>query len=571
VSDLARGAGGRGVCLGAISVPARWDSGSPVTTTQHRRDACDPWKHQDGSIVDFVLHCIVTAEESCILPTTTQTSGFVATRPAPRLIKPSREGKARNPAVGDALRFATFVGDALLFFGVQLFVFWLRLRTDLFDGLLRETKFPDLTTTEAYSLYLSHFVLGTLMFVVIGTLLRIYSSNAFMRPRLVLGDVLKTCGLWVLAYLLFSLFFKIDPTISRVFVIMSGAVGFIVLAAWRMGFNRWIRRKGLLFHVQDRLLVIGWSKDTQALYRRSNRGDFREITIAGVLPVNGANFATRPPKDVPVLGSLSDLEDILADRNHDAVLLADTAVPADVMSRIVQVCHREMVRFMAIPAFFEVLFSGLHLESIRGVPVLSLGRLPLDGLPNRLLKRTLDIAGALAGLSISAPLLAVSALLVQRESPGPVFFSQERVGRNGKKFKMLKLRTMRPDAAESDHVNQSTQRNDPRVLRVGSIIRKWNIDETPQFWNVLKGDMSLVGPRPERTYHISYLRDEIRHYNIRHTVKPGMTGWAAVNGWRGDTDLNERIRFDLDYIERWSLLFDAYIMLLTFSRNKNAY
>jgi exopolysaccharide biosynthesis polyprenyl glycosylphosphotransferase len=487
------------------------------------------------------------------------------------LLQPNREGQPRNPAIGDGLRLATLCGDAVLFFAVQVFAFWFRLRTGIVDQFSVDSPFLDYSTAEAYRLYLGHFALGTLMFLIIGASFRIYSRNAYLRPRFVLGDVLKTCVVWMLAYLLFSLFFKIEPSVSRVFVVISGVLGFGVLAAWRMGFNRWIRRKGLLFHVQDRLLVIGWSKDTQALYRRSNRGDFREITIAGVLPVNGAHFATSPPKDVPVLGSLSDLDDILAQRQHDAVLLADTAVPADVMARIVQVCHREMVRFMAIPAFFEVLFSGLHLESIRGVPVLSLGRLPLDGLPNRMLKRALDIAGALAGLSISAPLLAVSALLVQRESPGPVFFSQERVGRNGKKFKMLKLRTMRPDAAESDHVNQSTQRNDPRVLRVGSIIRKWNIDETPQFWNVLKGDMSLVGPRPERTYHISYLRDEIRHYNVRHTVKPGVTGWAAVNGWRGNTDLNERIRFDLDYIERWSLLFDAYIMLLTFSRNKNAY
>jgi len=505
------------------------------------------------------------------LPTTNQTSGFVATAPAPRLLQPNREGQARNPAIGDGLRLATLCGDAALFFAVQVFAFWFRLRTGIVDQFSVDSPFLDYSTAEAYRLYLSHFILGTLMFLIIGASFRIYSRNAYLRPRFVLGDVLKTCVVWMLAYLLFSLFFKIDPSVSRVFVVMSGVLGFVVLAAWRMGFNRWIRRKGLLFHVQDRLLVIGWSKDTQALYHRSNRGDFREITIAGVLPLNGANFATRPPKDVPVLGSLSDLDDVLAQRQHDAVLLADTAVPADVMARIVQVCHREMVRFMAIPAFFEVLFSGLHLESIRGVPVLSLGSLPLDNLPNRMLKRTMDIAGATFGLLVAAPLLAVSALLVQRESPGPVFFSQERAGRNGKKFKMLKLRTMRPDASESDHVNQSTQRNDPRVLRVGSIIRKWNIDETPQFWNVLVGDMSLVGPRPERTYHISYLRDEIRHYNVRHTVKPGMTGWAAVNGWRGDTNLNERIRFDLDYIERWSLLFDAYIMLLTFARNKNAY
>ena len=267
------------------------------------------------------------------MQTTTESSGFVATKALPHLPKATREGQSRNPAIGDGLRLATLVGDAVLFLAVQLFAFWFRLRTGIVDQISVESPFLEYSTAEAYRLYLSHFILGTLMFLSIGASFRIYSRNAYLRPRFVLGDVLKTCVVWMLAYLLFSLFFKIDPSVSRVFVVMSGLLGFAVLAAWRMGFNRWIRRKGLLFHVQDRLLVIGWSKDTHALWRRSNRGDFREITIAGVLPVSDADFATKPPKDVPVLGSLSDLEDILADRNHDAVLLADTSVPSDVMSK----------------------------------------------------------------------------------------------------------------------------------------------------------------------------------------------------------------------------------------------
>lgn len=479
--------------------------------------------------------------------------------------------KARSSAIADALRLAILCGDSLIFFGVQVFSFWLRLRTGLLGNFLTDTSFRDYTAVEAYRLYLSHFFLGTVMFLAIGGLFRIYSRNAFLRPRFVLGDLLKTCAVWTFTYLLFSLFFKVDPSVSRVFVLVSAAMGFLVLAAWRLAFNSWVRRKGFLFHLQDRLLVIGWSKDSHALWRRSYRSDFREITIAGVLAIDEAGFALKPPSEIPFLGPLAKLEETLASGRYDAVLLADTSISARVMSHIVQMCHREMVRFMAIPAFFEVLFSGLHLESIRGVPVLSLGALPLDSLPNRMLKRVMDLVGASVGLLVSAPLLAVAALLVQRESPGAVFFAQERVGRNGQKFKILKLRTMRPDAAESDHISQSTRRNDPRVLRAGGIIRKWNIDETPQFWNVLRGDMSLVGPRPERTYHTSYLRDEIRHYNVRLAVKPGMTGWAAVNGWRGDTNLSERIRFDLDYIERWSVMFDGYIMLLTFTRNRNAY
>jgi lipopolysaccharide/colanic/teichoic acid biosynthesis glycosyltransferase len=129
---------------------------------------------------------------------------------------------------------------------------------------------------------------------------------------------------------------------------------------------------------------------------------------------------------------------------------------------------------------------------------------------------------------------------------------------------------MSPDAATSDHVWQSTTRNDPRLLRVGAFMRRWNLDELPQFWNVLKGEMSLVGPRPERTYHSEKLKEVIPHYNSRYMAKPGVTGWAQVNGFRGDTDLFERIKCDLFYLENWSFLLDFQIMLLTFFRNKNA-
>jgi lipopolysaccharide/colanic/teichoic acid biosynthesis glycosyltransferase len=187
-----------------------------------------------------------------------------------------------------------------------------------------------------------------------------------------------------------------------------------------------------------------------------------------------------------------------------------------------------------------------------------------------MMKRTLDLVGGAFGLLVSAPLIAIFAAIVRAESPGPIFYSQVRVGRGGKDFMIHKIRSMRVDAEDEDGP-QWAREGDGRRLKVGAFMRKWNIDELPQFWNVLKGDMSLVGPRPERPEFIQDFKHSVTYYNVRHTVKPGVTGWAAVNGWRGNTDLNERIRFDLDYIERWSLLFDCYIMLLTFSRNKNAY
>jgi lipopolysaccharide/colanic/teichoic acid biosynthesis glycosyltransferase len=198
-------------------------------------------------------------------------------------------------------------------------------------------------------------------------------------------------------------------------------------------------------------------------------------------------------------------------------------------------------------------------------------QLPLDRLENRLLKRGLDIVGSIIGLLLSAPMILWCALLIYRESPGPIFFFQERIGRDGKRFNMMKLRTMRLGSEKLDHLNQSTLRDDPRLLKPGKWMRRWNLDETPQFWNVLMGDMSLVGPRPERTGHSTRLSEDIPHYNARYASKPGMTGWAQINGLRGETDLVERVKYDLFYLENWSPWLDIQIMILTFFRRDNAY
>jgi lipopolysaccharide/colanic/teichoic acid biosynthesis glycosyltransferase len=200
--------------------------------------------------------------------------------------------------------------------------------------------------------------------------------------------------------------------------------------------------------------------------------------------------------------------------------------------------------FKVVPSYFSILVSGLHVETISGIPILGVSRLPLDRLFNKLVKRLIDIAG-------------------------PILYRQRRLGRNGRTFEMLKLRSMRLDAEANGKVGWSTK-DDPRRLRIGRFMRRWNIDEVPQFWNVLIGDMSLVGPRPERPELIRNFKHAIPHYNARHTVKPGITGWAQVNGLRGDTDLADRISHDLYYVEHWNLLLDLQTMLLTFLNNRNA-
>ena len=265
-----------------------------------------------------------------------------------------------------------------------------------------------------------------------------------------------------------------------------------------------------------------------------------------------------------------NLERLVATHATDMVVVADLHGPREQMVALANLCEREMIQFKVIPSCFRVFVSGLTLETIAGTPVLGVTRLPLDGTVNVIAKRALDIVGATMGLLLSAPIVALFSAIVWLESRGSVFYRQRRWGVNGVPFDIIKIRSMKLNAEQANGA-QWCVKDDPRRLRVGAFMRKWNIDELPQFWNVLKGEMSLVGPRPERPELIAGFKHQIPHYNARHHAKPGMTGWAQVNGLRGDTDLNERIQCDLWYLENWSLWLDLQIMLLTFFKRDNAY
>jgi exopolysaccharide biosynthesis polyprenyl glycosylphosphotransferase len=272
---------------------------------------------------------------------------------------------------------------------------------------------------------------------------------------------------------------------------------------------------------------------------------------------------------IAYLGSIEEAERIISSIPIDILILADLEYEGEQIVNLAGACEREMVEFKVVPSYFQILVSGLHLETVGGIPVLGVGRLPLDRIVCRAFKRTVDMVGAMAGLLLSLPIIGIFGAMVYLESPGPIFYRQRRSGRNGKPFDIIKIRSMRLDAEGNGKVGWTVQ-NDPRRLRIGSFMRKWNIDEVPQFWNVLKGEMSLVGPRPERPELVATFKREIPHYNARHNAKPGITGWAQVNGLRGNTDLGERINYDLWYMENWSPILDFQIMCMTISSHKNA-
>jgi exopolysaccharide biosynthesis polyprenyl glycosylphosphotransferase len=287
--------------------------------------------------------------------------------------------------------------------------------------------------------------------------------------------------------------------------------------------------------------------------------------------VSGSNdsFVKQYDGKYEVIGNYRNLLRIMRRHSPDIVILADTNPSADIVVAVSRVCEQELVQFKVIPSYFKVLITGLRLETVSGVPILGLAPLQFERLHNRAFKRIMDIFGAIVGLILSVPVIVGFGLIIYYQSPGPVFYRQVRTGRRGKNFKIIKLRSMILSAEKSGA--QWAKPNDQRRLPIGGFMRAWNLDEVPQFWNVLKGEMSLVGPRPERPELISTFQNTIPHYNARLISKPGMTGWAQVNGLRGDTDLVERVRFDLYYLENWSFLLDLQIMLQTFFSRKNAY
>ncbi len=332
----------------------------------------------------------------------------------------------------------------------------------------------------------------------------------------------------------------------------------------------WARRTAPI----RRILIIGVDDLAARIRRALEREPRLRSRLAGYLQP-----AEPGGREIPlssaitpklVKGHIGELEKVVAEEQIDEVILADTTVSHARLTQILFHCERNLIPFRMVPDLYGVLTSRVRVNHIADIPLIGMAAWPLDSFWNRVLKRSEDLAGALVGLLLSAPVLLASAPLVKRSSPGPVFYRQERCGIAGKPFTIYKLRTMPVDAEAETGPVWATP-DDPRRTRVGEFLRKWNLDELPQFWNVLKGDMSLVGPRPERPHFVEQFKDDVGHYMTRHISRPGMTGWAQVNGLRGDTSIQDRVQHDLYYLENWSLSFDLKILIQTFFNRQNAY
>ncbi|MEW5914261.1 MAG: undecaprenyl-phosphate glucose phosphotransferase [Thermodesulfobacteriota bacterium] len=407
------------------------------------------------------------------------------------------------------------------------------------------------------TLYLGMFLLVLAVFAVV-----LPVSGLYRRPwaatRLSWWPVLRAATIGVVVAVTFTWFLR-PYDFSRLVFLHFYVLLSLALLAYRP-LLRLIWRRIYRQSAGERVLIVG----AQGLGRQVAAN----IQKSPLLGLNLVGFLAGDPEKVgaslegvPVLGHFGQINQVLAAQQVQVVLIA---LPLDAHERLPEILvslDEEMVDVRIVPDLYRFMSLRATVEEFEGMPIIGLRSRPLEGWP-RVLKRIMDVAGAALGLVVLSPLLALIAVAVKLSSPGPVLYRQPRMGLDGRVFDMLKFRTMRQDAeAQTGPVWASA--DDPRRTRLGALLRRSSLDELPQLVNVLHGEMSLVGPRPERPELITEFRRQVPGYMLRHMMKAGITGWAQINGWRGNTDLTKRIEHDLYYIENWSLGLDLKIMLLT--------
>ncbi len=330
---------------------------------------------------------------------------------------------------------------------------------------------------------------------------------------------------------------------------------------------RTIRRKGYnLKHV----LLVGYSRACEKYISLIQENPQWGYNVCGILDDHipaGTMY-----RGVKVLGRIDNIEIILPENKLDEIGISLALSDYNRLEEIVNVCEKSGIHTKFIPDYNSVIPSKPYIEDLQGLAVVNIRHVPLTNILNVIVKRIMDIIGSFICIFFFSPIMLISAIMIKLSDGGPVFFVQERVGLHNKNFKMYKFRSMR-EQTEEEELSGWSRKGDERVTAVGRFIRKTSIDELPQLFNVIKGDMSLVGPRPERPQFVEKFKEKVPRYMIKHQVRPGMTGWAQVNGYRGNTSIRKRIEYDLYYIENWTMMFDIKILILTVFKgfiNKNA-
>lgn len=378
----------------------------------------------------------------------------------------------------------------------------------------------------------------------------------------------------LLFLVLFAFATKTGAEFSRVWIFLWGGLCWTALVSSRIVLRlllRTLRSKG--FNLRQ-IVVVGATELGNELIDRAKRSPWMGLEVLGVFSRTGREeeLGAIKVEGIKLLGGIEDVSVYVDSKDVDQVWITLALKDEDLISELLHDLRHSTVDIRFVPNIFEFRLLNHSMMEVGGLPVINLSVSPMDG-ANRMIKAIEDRVLSSIILVLTMPLMIMVALIIKLTSPGPVFFRQERIGWSGKPFMMLKFRTM-PVGAEKESGPVWARADEKRATRFGAFLRSTSLDELPQFINVLKGDMSIVGPRPERPVFVDKFKDEVPGYMQKHLVKAGITGWAQVNGWRGDTDLRKRIEYDLFYIENWSLWFDLRIMFLTLFKgfiSKHAY
>lgn len=385
-------------------------------------------------------------------------------------------------------------------------------------------------------------------------LYRADSTKKFIDKSFPLVKSIATTMLFVFALT----FFYRSASYSRLFscILLISLTIFLVVSRY---FLHAVYAAFVLPVLKRKILIVGKPEVTDVWLK--NPSYFNRYThLEGVVSIY--KHAHQAPSEVKVLGLLDDFETVLDKVAPDEVVLADLSIPRKKITELILNCEKRLISFKIVADLLDIMIQQFELENVNGLNLIKIKESPLTFAYNRVLKRVVDVAGSLFGLALFSPLYILVALMVKRDSPGPVFFAQDRISEDGRTFKIYKFRTMRTDA-EGKSGPVFAKKDDDRCTRLGAALRKYNIDELPQLMNVLKGEMSLVGPRPERPNFVEQFKDDIPRYMSRHHVKAGITGWAQINGLRQGTAIDERVKYDLFYLENWSLWLDLKIIFLS--------
>ncbi len=414
-----------------------------------------------------------------------------------------------------------------------------------------------------------------LIFVVIPVYLILYFSFGLYKPRrtykTIFSEATQIIKVNIVAFvvLVAILFILNQPDFSRIMLFLLAIVASVLGIIERFIIRSFLKRIRIDNKNLKHILIVGDNDLAFTFARKIRNNPYLGFYISGFL--GRSDRVGMEIEGSKIIGAFSDLDYVLDNNSFDRVVLAIPLKYYYKIDELVESCERVGIKAEIIPDYIRYFPAQPSVDMVEDIPIINIRYVPLDDNFNRFLKYLTDYLISIVAIIITSPIMIITAIAIKLTSPGPIIFKQERIGFHGKPFKMYKFRSMKVQNP-NDEESGWTTKDDPRKTKVGDFIRKTSIDELPQFFNVLKGDMSVVGPRPERPYYVDEFRKEISKYMVKHQVRPGITGWAQIHGCRGDTSIKKRIEYDIEYVENWHMGLDLGIMIKTIvKKNPNAY